>query len=233
MKHWNAMALALLVALGLAACAPAGEAQSAPSSSSAPAVSDSASSAASSSSEAALSVPSLDTQQVELLDGLWTRLNADQWNEKCWMSGRNLLYFVRSDGGYLYYAGTENSGVGGMRIVCEAQQVDGDTYRVYFSTKQNAVQSFSFDQDVLPYLYLHFAGDQLEVTEVYPAYVAVSDGESENFQCRLPSSAEKANGEDRMRELSETETYYPASGKEEECDLYTYQAQGSVLVPNP
>ena len=35
-----------------------------------------------------------------------------------------------------------------------------------------------------------------------------------------------------MRELSETETYYPASGEETELDTYTYQTPESVREAN-
>lgn len=233
MKRWNVFLLAMLLLLGLTSCAPDSGVESSPSSSVSASDASSAPEPEVPSVDVSLSAPAVQEQEKDLLDALWTRLHADEWNEKCWMSGRNLIYFIRENGGYFYYAGTANSGVGGMRAIAAAEQVDQDTYRLSFSAKENAVQTFLFDEDVLPYLYLHFTEDQLEVTEVYPAYVAVSsDGEEQTFQCRLPSQDEKKNGEDRMRELSETETYYPASGEETELDTYTYQTLESALAAN-
>ena len=237
MKHWSGVLLTMLLTLGLMSCAA--DSGVAPSSSSSVSASEAGSSSAVQAPEApsmdrTLSAPPVQEQEEDLLDALWTRLNADEWDEKCWMSGRNLIYFVRENGGYFYYAGTLDSGVGGMRAITAAEQVDQDTYRLSFSAKENALQTFFFEKDVLPHLYLHFAEDQLEVSEVYPAYIAVSsdEGEGQTFQCRLPAQEEKKNGEDRMRELSETETYYPASGEETELDTYTYQTPESVREAN-
>ena len=219
-----------ILLLALTACIPTGE-QSSTATVSSQSVSSSQASVSSSlpqessSQTADISIPAPEKEQKDLLAALWERLHAGECDEKCWMSCMNLICFEQKDDGFVFYPGAAESDVGGVRAVSRIEQEDEDTYRVYFSVKQSSVYTYYFDQDVEPYLYLHFEGEELSMTEVYPAYVQVGEVGTENYEyeCRAPSDAERKNGEDRMRELSETETYYPASGAENECLVYTYQ----------
>ena len=100
MKHWSGVLLTMLLTLGLMSCAA--DSGVAPSSSSSVSASEAGSSSAVQAPEApsmdrTLSAPPVQAEEEALLDALWTRLNADEWDEKCWMSGRNLIYFVREN----------------------------------------------------------------------------------------------------------------------------------------
>ena len=83
MKRWNVFLLAMLLLLGLTSCAPDSGVESSPSSSVSASDASSAPEPEVPSVDVSLSAPPVQEQEKDLLDALWTRLHADEWNEKC------------------------------------------------------------------------------------------------------------------------------------------------------
>ena len=86
------------------------------------------------------------------------------------MSGRNLIYFVRENGGYFYYAGTLDSGVGGACHHRPRSRWTRIPTAFLFPPRKMRCRTFFFEKDVLPHLYLHFAEDQLDEASVSGIY---------------------------------------------------------------